>query len=73
MSRNGATADSTDPAFEPEDGAVDAHRPYWISIKKLAKAIKATKTIGIKTGAHPRLALQQRRRLILKPFEIGVV
>ena len=40
--------------FEPEDGAVDAHFDKGVlhlTIKKPAKAIKATKTIGIKTGA----------------------
>ena len=42
--------------FEPEDGAVDAHFDKGVlhlTIKKPAKAIKATKTIGIKTGAAP--------------------
>jgi HSP20 family protein len=42
--------------FEPEDGAVDAHFDKGVlhlTIKKPAKAIKATKTIGIKTGAPP--------------------
>ena len=39
--------------FEPEDGAVDAHFDKGVlrlTIKKPAKAIKAAKTIGIKTG-----------------------
>lgn len=42
--------------FEPEDGAVEAHFDkgvLHITIKKPAKAVKATKTINIKTGAPP--------------------
>ena len=44
--------------FEPEDGAVDAHFDKGVlhlTIKKPAKAIKATKTIDIKTGAPPTI------------------
>ena len=43
--------------FEPEDGAVDAHFDKGVlhlRIKKPAKAIKATKTIDIKTGTPPQ-------------------
>jgi HSP20 family protein len=43
--------------FEPEDGAVEAHFDKGVlhlTIKKPAKAIKATKTIDIKTGAAPK-------------------
>jgi HSP20 family protein len=42
--------------FEPEDGAVDAHFDKGVlhlTIKKLAKSAKITKTINIKTGAPP--------------------
>ncbi len=43
--------------FEPEDGAVDAHFDKGVlhlRVKKPAKAIKATKTIDIKTGTPPQ-------------------
>ena len=46
--------------FEPEDGAVDAHFDKGVlhlTIKKPAKAMKATKTINIKTGAPPSAKL----------------
>ena len=52
--------------FEPEDGAVDAHFDKGVlhlTIKKPAKAIKATKTINIKTGAAPRRELHRGRPL----------
>lgn len=42
--------------FEPEDGAVDAHFDKGVlhlTIRKPAKAIRATKTIDIKTGTPP--------------------
>jgi len=42
--------------FEPEEGAVEAHFDKGVlqlTIKKPAKAVKATKTISIKTGAPP--------------------
>jgi HSP20 family protein len=42
--------------FEPEEGAVEAHFDKGVlhlTIKKPAKAVKATKTIDIKTGAPP--------------------
>lgn len=42
--------------FEPEEGAVEAHFDKGVlhlAIKKPAKAVKATKTIDIKTGAPP--------------------
>ncbi|QWG25373.1 Hsp20/alpha crystallin family protein [Bradyrhizobium sediminis] len=42
--------------FEPEDGAVEAHFDkgvLHITIKKPAKAVKATRTISIKSGAPP--------------------
>jgi HSP20 family protein len=42
--------------FEPEEGAVEAHFDKGVlqlTIKKPAKAVKTTKTIGIQTGAAP--------------------
>jgi HSP20 family protein len=42
--------------FEPEDGAIEAHFDKGVlhlKIKKPAKAVKASKTIDIKTGAPP--------------------
>jgi len=42
--------------FEPEEGAIEAHFDKGVlhlTIKKPAKAVKATKTIDIKTGAPP--------------------
>ena len=42
--------------FEPEEGAVEAHFDKGVlhlTIKKPAKAVKATKTINVKTGAPP--------------------
>jgi HSP20 family protein len=50
--------------FEPEDGAVDAHFDKGVlhlRIKKPAKAIRTTKTIGIKTGAPPQLGTAPRK------------
>jgi HSP20 family protein len=45
--------------FEPEDGAVEAHFDKGVlhlTIKKPAKAVKAAKTIDIKTGTPPSLS-----------------
>src|ERR1039458_9874242 len=45
--------------FEPEDGAIEAHFDKGVlhlTIKKPAKAVKAGKTIDIKTGAPPSLS-----------------
>jgi HSP20 family protein len=45
--------------FEPEDGAVEAHFDKGVlhlTIKKPAKAVKAAKTIDIKTGTPPNKA-----------------
>ena len=47
------------PAFEPEDGAVNAHFDKGVlhlTIKKPAKAAKTTKTIEIKAGTPPSKA-----------------
>ena len=63
--------------FEPEDGAVDAHFDKGVlhlTIKKPAKAIKATKTIGIKTGAPPTTGAATKKAAFNpgNRFEIGV-
>ena len=50
--------------FEPEDGAVDAHFDKGVlhlTIKKPAKAIKATKTIDIKTGTPSAAATAPKK------------
>ena len=50
--------------FEPEDGAVEAHFDKGVlhlRIKKPAKAIKATKTIDIKTGTPPQTGTAPRK------------
>jgi len=50
--------------FEPEDGAIDARFDkdvLCLTIKKPAKAIKATKTIEIKTGGAPKAGAEPRK------------
>jgi Hsp20/alpha crystallin family protein len=45
--------------FEPEDGAVEAHFDKGVlhlTIKKLTKVMKSSKTIDVKTGAPPNKA-----------------
>ena len=67
MSRRGSYGSfyrSMSLPFEPEDGAVDAHFDKGVlhlTIKKPAKAIKATKTINIKTGAAPQTGTAPRK------------